>query len=137
MAGLIDGEGTVALTRKFREGNRQLFLSISSTERRILNHVLEIVGAGKITNKGIYRDHHTPSGTYAIANRQALALLKQVFPYLQSYKRERAQLVLQDYLRLTPRNGKYSAEQTRQREQFVETFLKLRPECNEVQRPTY
>src|SRR5258708_4372335 len=92
LAGLVDGEGTISLTRKHRGGNRQLFVSISSTERGILEHVLRTVGAGKITNKRTYRKHHSPSGTYVIANRQALELLKQIIPYLQSYKVGRARL---------------------------------------------
>jgi hypothetical protein len=126
LAGLIDGEGTIALSRKTRGGNRQLFVSISSTERPMLEHVLHIVGVGKITNKRTYRKHHTPSCTYIVANRQALKLLEQIQPYLQSYKRRRARLVLNDYLRLTPRNGKYSATQLKQRERFVKRFLELR-----------
>jgi intein/homing endonuclease len=34
LAGLIDGEGTIALTRKHRGEHRQLMVSISSTEQR-------------------------------------------------------------------------------------------------------
>jgi hypothetical protein len=126
VAGLVDGEGTIAMSRKYRTGNRQLFVIISSTERPILEHVLRIVGAGKITNKRTYRKHHTPSGAYSIANRQALKLLEQIESHLQSYKRRRARLVLKDYLKLTPRNGKYTATQIARRERFVEKFLQLR-----------
>jgi hypothetical protein len=32
IAGLIDGEGTIALTRRHRNENRQLEISVSSTE---------------------------------------------------------------------------------------------------------
>jgi hypothetical protein len=45
-----------------------------------------------------------------VYNRQALALLQQTLPYLKSYKHKRAELILKDYLRLTPRNGKYTTE---------------------------
>jgi|GEM_PF-228807 len=127
LAGLIDGEGTISLTRKYRDGNRQPCVSISSTARYILEHVLCTVGAGKITNKRTYSKRHSPAGVYAIANRQALDLLKQVFPFLRSYKSERARLVLEHYLRLTPRNGRYSSEQLKEREFFVKQFLELRP----------
>ena len=51
IAGLIDGEGTVTLTRKHRHENRQLAVTISNTELRLLNFVLGTVGAGKITRK--------------------------------------------------------------------------------------
>ena len=38
-----------------------------------------------------------------------------------------ARRVLNDYVRLTPRNGKYTSTMLRERTQFVEQFLRLRP----------
>ena len=49
IAGLIDGEGTVILTRRHRSENRQLVVSISNTDRPLLEYVLDTVAAGKIT----------------------------------------------------------------------------------------
>ncbi|WP_018231860.1 LAGLIDADG family homing endonuclease [Thioalkalivibrio thiocyanodenitrificans] len=49
IAGLIDGEGTITLTRKHRNENRQLAVTISSTERNLLEFVKETLGVGKIT----------------------------------------------------------------------------------------
>lgn len=127
IAGLIDGEGTISLTRKHRAEHRQLMLSISSTERPLLAYVLKTIGAGRITNKCTYRDHHTPSVTYAISNRQALAVLEQVVPYLRTYKAKRARLILHNYIRLTPRNGKYTRALLKERDIFIEKFLRLNP----------
>ena len=107
IAGLIDGEGTVTLSRKHAGDLRHVVVSISNTEHELLDHVLALVGCGKITNKKTAKPHHALSMTYAVWNRQALNLLAQVEPYLQSYKRLRAQLILQSIL-LTPRNGKYT-----------------------------
>jgi hypothetical protein len=123
LAGLIDGEGTIALARRHASENRQLVISISSTEPAILDYALKTIGAGKITRKRVSRKHHAPGLTYAIANRQALSLLKQVQPYLRSYKQERGALVLEHYLALTPRNGKYTAQLRRERHAFEEHFL--------------
>ena len=39
IAGLIDGEGTVTLTRKHKNENRQLCVSIASTEIELLDFV--------------------------------------------------------------------------------------------------
>jgi len=105
LAGLIDGEGTVTLPRKHRNENRQLAVTISNTEKGLLNFVLKTIGAGKITGKRTTQPHHTPSFTYAIYNRQALHLLKQIQPYLRTYKSERSALILRDYLNLTPRDA--------------------------------
>lgn len=58
-----------------------------------------------------------------ISNRQALSLLEQISAYLLTYKKYRAQLVLSNYRRLTPRNGKYTVEIQQQREEFIKLFL--------------
>ena len=127
LAGLIDGEGTIGLTRRHREEERQLVVSISNTERALLEYVLKIVGAGRITKKRTYRDTHSRSFTFAIDNRQALALLEQVSPYLRTYKAARAQLVLDHYVKLTPRNGRYTDAIKEQRNSFENRFLAIKP----------
>jgi hypothetical protein len=127
LAGLIDGEGTVTLTRKHANENRQLAISISSTERKILEHVLDLTGVGKITNKRRDHEHHQPSFAYAVYNRQALALLRQIYPYLRSYKRARARLILHHYVRLTPRNGRYTAAMLAERAVFERDVLETKP----------
>jgi hypothetical protein len=110
IAGLIDGEGSVSLSRRHANERRQLVVSIANTEAALLRFVLDRVGAGKITSKRIAAIHHTPSSVYAVTNRQALSLLEQLYPYLRSHKRERARLVLEKYIPATPRNGKYTPE---------------------------
>jgi hypothetical protein len=126
LAGLIDGEGTVTLSRKHAGDMRQLVVSISNTELPILEFALLSIGAGKLTKKGTSKVHHTPSYAYALWNRQALALLAQVEPYMRSYKRERARLVLKDYVRLTPRNGRYTDAMQAERRIFEDSLLGLR-----------
>lgn len=127
IAGLIDGEGTVALSRKHAADNRQLCISISNTERALLDYVLNVAGTGKITTKRVTHSKHTPSFTYAVYNRQALSLLNQVTPYLRTYKRKRAELILRDYVRLTPRNGKYTEPMRRERFTFEAAVQDIRP----------
>jgi hypothetical protein len=55
-----------------------------------------------------------------------LSLLAQAGLFLRSYKRTRAQLVLNHYLRLTPRNGKYTPEIAAARQKFEAAVLDLR-----------
>ena len=126
IAGLIDGEGTVTLSRRHRSENRQLVVSISNTDRPLLEYVLDTVGAGKITGNRTYQSHHTASYTYTISNRQALALLNQIFRYLKTYKSKRSDLILRDYIRLTPRNGHYSAEIKRARTDFEHKVMSIK-----------
>jgi O-phosphoseryl-tRNA(Cys) synthetase len=126
IAGLIDGEGTVTLSRRHSNENRQLVVSISNTDRPLLEYVLSTVGAGKITGKRVSQPHHTPSFTYTISNRQALALLNQTFPYIKTYKAKRSNIILRDYIRLTPRNGHYSPEIKQARTEFENKVMKIK-----------
>ncbi len=126
LAGLIDGEGTVTLSRVHRTRQRGLVVTISNTELAILKHVFEVIGVGGITNKRRSRDNHTPSFTYHIADRQALDLLEQITPFMKSHKAARAKLVLREYLRLTPRNGRYTNDQLVQRAAFIREFFEIR-----------
>jgi hypothetical protein len=125
VAGIIDGEGTITLTRTHRGENRRPVVSISSTELPLLTYVRSIIGAGRITGKMRSREHHSPSFAYCITSRQALRLLAQVCPYLHTYKAQRACLLLQEYQRVTPRNGRYTAEQRAAREQLEERFFAI------------
>ncbi|KPJ87145.1 MAG: hypothetical protein AMJ53_18550, partial [Gammaproteobacteria bacterium SG8_11] len=98
-----------------------------NTEKDLLDFVLATIGAGKITKKRTTHSHHTPSYTYAIYNRQALTLLEQIHLFLRTYKRERAALILRDYLALTPRNGKYSEVMKLARTKFETALLEIKP----------
>ncbi|MES9938517.1 MAG: LAGLIDADG family homing endonuclease [Sedimenticola sp.] len=126
IAGLIDGEGTISLTRRHKNERRQLVISISNTELELLDYALKTIGAGKITGKRKYKAHHSTGFTYSISNRQALILLEQIQPFIRSYKAKRAKLILKDYIRLTPRNGKYSAQLLIERGRFEEQFLQIK-----------
>ncbi len=128
IAGIIDGEGTITLTRLHARENRRLVVSIANTELQLLQFMIDHVGAGKITRKKTSSDQHSPSFCHAITSGQALTLLQQIFPYLRSYKRKRAELALSHYKALTPRNGRYSPEQLIRRKEFEQSFLNLKPE---------
>ena len=60
---------------------------------------------------------------YAIYNRQALTVLEQIVPYLRSYKVKRAHIILENYIALTPRNGKYTDKMLLQRKEFEKLVL--------------
>ena len=126
LAGLIDGEGTITLTRRHANERRQLVLSISSTERALVEWSLTSIGVGKITGKRTSSAAHAPGLTYTVSNQQAMNVLRQVVDYLRSYNQLRARLALARYDDLTPRNGKYSDEQDAERRRFEDEFLSIR-----------
>ena len=125
IAAIIDGEGSVMLSRIHSNEYRQLVISISNCDKKMLEWIMKKIGLGKILPKKVYKKHYTPTFTYRIVAREALELLKQVTPYLLTYKKQRAEMVLKDLQRLTVRNGKYSPELLVEKRKFVEKFLNL------------
>lgn len=134
IAGIVDGEGTITLTRRNIYRHRYLALTISSCEPSLLEYVMKIVGAGNITTKRVYSEKHSPSYTYQIFSRQALGLIDTILPYLHTYKKKRAQLVLANYLKFTPRNGKYTPLLIKQRQNFIEKFFAITTENAKTRR---
>ena len=65
LAGLLDGDGTIAMPRRHRNEHRQLEVSISNTDFAPLEYVKSIVGMGRITRKRTMATNHAPSGARA------------------------------------------------------------------------
>ena len=130
VAGLIDGDGTITLTRhnnkrSAKKEYRQLEVKISNIDLKLLKKIKNSVGAGQITLKRPRYKNHSMCYTYRLSSRQGLNLLIQIVPYLKTYKQKRAQLVLKKYIKLTPRNGKYSSKLLTQKEKFIKDFFSI------------
>jgi hypothetical protein len=123
IAGIVDGEGTVSLVRHHSGERRRPVVSVANTEYELLAYLKQTIGAGRITRKCVAKDHHTPSFAFAIYSRQALELLRQISSYLRTHKRARAELLLAQYLLVTPRNGRYTGELIAARAAFETQFF--------------
>lgn len=127
LAGIIDGEGTVTLTVKQKGETRHLAVTVSGTELSLIQYIAKTIGVGMIVSKKVYKENHPPAYTYSLFSRQALDLLEQITPHLKTYKYRRSKLVLKDYIKVTPRNGRYTPEMIKRKEKFVEKFFLLKP----------
>ena len=124
VAGLIDGEGTIALGYKHKTSlYRFPNVSVPSCSPELLTALKQQFG-GYISDKRRSKAHHTPSQVWRIDGDRALLLLKNVLPYLREpEKRRRAELLIDNYKRLTPRNGKYTDEQRLEKLEFEHLFF--------------
>jgi len=125
IAAMIDGEGSIMLIRAHKNEYRRIWISISNCDKKMLEWVSQKIGIGKVYSKKIYNERHMPTFFYRIDGRRSLPLLKQICPYLRTYKKERAKLILKYFLKLTPRNGKYSEKMLTKKKIFTEKFMKL------------
>lgn len=110
-AGIIDGEGTITLSREKKASKyRHLVVSVSSTTLQILEFLQSRYG-GSISRHKTYKKHHKQSWSWKVQNQRALSLLNDVFPLLlEPEKSRRAKLTLSSYSEVTPRNGKYTED---------------------------
>lgn len=127
IAGIIDGEGSIMLIKFHNNQFPSPCISISSTSIELLEWIYSKTKVGRITNKKNYnKQKHKDSFTYTIKYNNALDLLKEIEPYLIiNIKKNRAQFILNNYKKVTPRNGRYSKDLLESKETFYEDFIKI------------
>jgi hypothetical protein len=124
MAGIIDGEGTITLTRVNKtDSYRTPVVSVSSTSYEILEFIHKHYG-GAIVNHKTYQKHHKQSWVWKITYDKAIQLVSDVYPYLTDpTKRYRADLLISKYKKVTVRNGRYTEKQKQAKLQFEQDFF--------------
>ena len=127
IAGIIDGEGSIMLIRFHKNEYPSPCVSISSTDIELLEWIKDTTKIGRIIYKKNYnKEKHLDSYTYRVIYNDALKLLEKVEPYLVIKKKKlRAKHILYNYKKVTPRNGKYSEELKKKKEQFYIDFMEL------------
>ena len=122
-AGVIDGEGTITLSRLPNREFRYPCVSVSSTTKEILDFLKESYG-GSISRHKTYQKHHKQSWSWKVLNRSAINLLMDIQDLLlDPNKSYRAKLITTHYVALTPRNGRYSPEQRSKKFAFEQEFF--------------
>jgi len=127
VAGIIDGEGSITLTKMHRNEFRRPCISIASTDKELLIYVQSLTG-GVINNKKNYKpENHKDSFTlYIKQKKDVFNTLFQISPFLRiNQKRNRALCILEQYDNVTPRNGKYSPELLKQKAAFEDSFFQI------------
>lgn len=120
IARIIDGEGSIMLIKFHKNQYPAPCVSISSTDMELLEWIKNTSKMGKIIKKKNYnKEKHLDSYTYKVIYDDALKLLEEITPYLViQKKRSRANFILENYKKVTPRNGKYNEEMRKKKEQF-------------------
>ena len=123
-AGLLDGEGTITLSKyKSLDKFRTPTVSISSTTFALLEFMKNSFG-GHIVNHKIYKSHYKQSWAWHLRGDAALSLLAQVTSFMREPdKKRRADLLLSKYKDVTVRNGKYTEIQLVAKQQLELDFF--------------
>lgn len=130
IAGLIDGEGSVTLTKNCNNERRGVLVCISSTTKELVDFVQTKLG-GKIYGVPKYQEHHKTQYRWQVTRNAAIDVLKQISPFLQEpEKKRRTKLILDKYKKLTPRNGKYTEEMLKEKIKFEQEFFENSTKVN-------
>lgn len=125
LAGIIDGEGSIMLSKYHHSEFPCPCISISSTDLELLDWVRDKIGSGRINKKKNYNiEKHKPSYTYT--DDTAIERMNKIEPYLVITKNKlRAKFIIENYKKITMRNGKYTDETRKIKEQFYIDFMAL------------
>ncbi|MBH0163842.1 LAGLIDADG family homing endonuclease [Fictibacillus sp. 7GRE50] len=128
LAGVIDGEGSIMLTRMHKKEFRRPCISIASTDLELLQYVQSLTGGIVIGKKNYQPNIHKKSFTLTIKKKNTIfSILNQIVPFLRiDKKRNRALFILGEYNRVTSRNGKYTTDQLNQKLLFEKNFFELK-----------
>ncbi|MGD6832411.1 LAGLIDADG family homing endonuclease [Sutcliffiella halmapala] len=127
IAGIIDGEGSITLTRMHAHENRRPCITISSTDIELLEYIKNLAG-GSINNKKNYKPEiHKNSFTLNIKQKdQVFHLLMDIYQFLRvQQKKKRAEFILNHFNLVTKRNGKYTQKELEKKKKFEEDFFNL------------
>ena len=123
-AGLVDGEGSVMLSRQKKGAMRSPEVTVTSTTLELLDFLRARYG-GNIIEKKVYSNRHSRAWCWRLDYRKAIDFLGKVLPFMrEKSKVARAKLLVGDYVRLTPRNGKYSLDARQAKEEFEGRFFR-------------
>ncbi|MFT8323529.1 MAG: hypothetical protein ABF649_21970 [Bacillus sp. (in: firmicutes)] len=127
VGGIIDGEGSITLTKMHKGENRRPCITITSTDWELLIYVQSLIG-GRIVNKKNYNpEHHLKAYTLFIKKKEDVFFtLEKIYPFLRIHrKKKRARWILNHYNEVTPRNGKYTEKLLKEKLLFEENFFKI------------
>ncbi|WP_257351906.1 LAGLIDADG family homing endonuclease [Pseudalkalibacillus decolorationis] len=90
LAGVIDGEGSITLTRMHEKEHRRPCITIASTDKELLTYIHTLTGGG-INNKKNYKPSiHKDSFTLNIKKKEdVLFTLKFITPFLRIDKKRK------------------------------------------------
>jgi hypothetical protein len=124
-AGILDGEGSISITRNHSGRWPSPQVSVASNDRELLEWFRVRFG-GSISTKQPRQPQHSLSFVWKLTDRRAVCFLQVVRPYLVILRKQRrSDLLLQAYLECTPRNGRYTAEMLLKKQAFLDKFASL------------
>ena len=124
-AGLFDGEGSISLVRQNNNRSHSPQVAVASNDFEVLAWLQKRFG-GSIVTKQPRKSTRSVSYDWRLTDCRALTFLNLIRPYLVIERKiRRIDLLLNDYVACTPRNGRYRNDMIERKQVLIETFFSL------------
>jgi len=124
IAGIVDGEGTVTLTKHHKNETPTPRISVSNNNLELLKWLRTKVGGGVIVSKKKSKPYHSNSYVWYVQQDRGLRFLGEIRKHL-IVKKPQADLILEKYKSVTHRAGRYTPEMLRKKMRLVAQIRKL------------
>ena len=124
IAGIIDGEGTVTLSRAHVNETPAPKVSVANNSLLLLKWIKGKVGSGVVIKRTKREPQHGVQYVLDISDNAALELLAELKEYL-IIKKPHAKLLVSCYKAVTPRNGRYTKKLLDKKMKLVAEIRKL------------
>jgi len=127
ISGFFDADGYITMVSPNKGKNKTLYVGFTNVELQILeeirNFILnELNIKGSISKRTSKIETHSDSYDLKYLYNNALKVIECIDSH-HPKKKHRKDVISEHYLKLTPRNGKYTDEMKEKREKMVETFF--------------
>ena len=123
IACIVDGEGTVSLTKHHKNETPCPIVSVANTNLQLLEWLKARLG-GVIISKKKSKPHHKQSYAWYIRQDSAIRFLNEIKRYLR-IKRQQAELITKKYKKVTHRTGKYTPKMLAAKNKLVAQIREL------------
>lgn len=123
-AGLFDGEGTVTLSKKESSSKfRHPVLSMTSTTYELVVFMQRQFG-GHISEHTKKSKKHSKAWSWKVSFKQAVDACKRLHPLLKEPEKvRRMKLIVENFEKVTVRNGRYTDKELSKKLQFEHNFF--------------
>lgn len=127
ITGFFDADGSISLMKPTKNKNRTVSVSFNNNEKCILEKIKTFIYEdlkikGSLSKKTPKNDKHNINYTLTYSYNNALKVIDKINT-IHPKKIHRKNIVIDNYKKLTPRNGKYSENMLKEREKMVEDFF--------------
>jgi len=127
ISGFFDADGYITMVSPNKNKNKTVVVGFTNVEKELLESIrdfilLEINVKGHIVKKPARKETHSDSYDLTYKYNSALSVIKHVNSY-HPKKKHRKTIVTEQYIKLTPRNGKYTDDMKEKREKMVLSFF--------------